>query len=132
MILSPLFLETKTHTDENGMEITTLEGVVESAAAFWEEVNCDGEKASGWLKDIMLTLSLSLNLSFTLLSRLAVVAAAAAAAGLMGFGVRSSRLKSPGRASAREIGETKRREVVERAGNGSIHSRHFSPDLSRC
>lgn len=59
MILSPLFLETKTHTDENGMEITTLEGVVESAAAFWEEVNCDGEKASGWLKDIMLTLSLS-------------------------------------------------------------------------
>lgn len=129
MILSPLFLETKTHTDENGMEITTLEGVVESAAAFWEEVNCDGEKASGWLKDIMLTLSLSLNLSFTLLSRLAVVAAAA---GLMGFGVRSSRLKSPGRASAREIGETKRREVVERAGNGSIHSRHFSPDLSRC
>lgn len=62
MILSPLFLETKTHTDENGMEITTLEGVVESAAAFWEEVNCDGEKASGWLKDIMLTLSLSLSL----------------------------------------------------------------------
>lgn len=61
-----------------------------------------------------------------------MVAAAAAAAGLMGFGVRSSRLKSPGRASAREIGETKRREVVERAGNGSIHSRHFSPDLSRC
>jgi hypothetical protein len=25
-----------------------LDGVVESAAAFWEEANCDGEK-SGWL-----------------------------------------------------------------------------------
>lgn len=30
----------------------TLEGVVESAAAFWEEVSCDGEK-SGWLDGII-------------------------------------------------------------------------------
>jgi len=29
-----------------------LEGVVESAAAFWEAVNCDGEK-SGWLNGII-------------------------------------------------------------------------------
>jgi hypothetical protein len=31
----------------------TLEGVVESAAAFWEGVNCDGEK-SGWLEGIII------------------------------------------------------------------------------
>lgn len=29
-----------------------MEGVVESAAAFWEEVNCDGEK-SVWLNGII-------------------------------------------------------------------------------
>jgi len=29
-----------------------LEGVVESAAAFWEEVSCDSEK-SGWLDGII-------------------------------------------------------------------------------
>ena len=31
-----------------------MEGVVESAAAFWEEVNCDREK-SGWLEGIILS-----------------------------------------------------------------------------
>ena len=35
-------------------EERTLEGVVESAAAFWEEVNCDEEK-SGWLEGIILS-----------------------------------------------------------------------------
>jgi hypothetical protein len=30
-----------------------LEGVVESAPAFWDGVNCEGEKASIWLENIM-------------------------------------------------------------------------------
>jgi hypothetical protein len=37
-------------------EERTLEGVVESAAAFWEEVNCEGEK-SGWLEGIILSVA---------------------------------------------------------------------------